>query len=216
MLNIIDRCARFEPCVRLMSAGINGGPMVGLRVLRLLELREHGVSGQVLSEGLAGSRLVQFDQRQRQYVDGWRVSAVCNRKQHSAVDSPVTYDDHPRFSLQFEPRPISFVSGGGSSFGVVSRLLSEVGSGPGGCERQKPDGRSNIAERPSGVGGAASGVGRLPLSAKIGLTLVAAILAWLLQLRGFILAVQGGRYILKGGSYIVAGTALWFSSALLW
>ena len=43
-----------------------------------------------------------------------------------------------------------------------------------------------------------------------------ALVAWLLMLRGFIVAVEGRRHVLKGGGYLVVGCGLWFASALLW
>ena len=108
---------------------------------------------------------------------------------------------------------LSFV---GPRFGVPRRLSRVVSSSSSSGERQQAYERADIAENPSGLRSTLGRIGSLPLSAKIGVTVVLALAAWALITLGFIRLLSRSRYIIEGAGYILIGSASWLSTSLLW
>ena len=101
-------------------------------------------------------------------------------------------------------------------FGFDSRLFRPSCGAKRGGQSEAAYQSAEYAKNPSGEGRGLGGVGGLPLGAKIGGTLIVALTAWLVMLRGFVCLLEGRGYILKGALYILMGCFGWLLSGLFW
>jgi hypothetical protein len=97
--------------------------------------------------------------------------------------------------------------------GSLSRIPSRC---TGSAQREQSYEGTNISKDPAGIGRALASIGGLPLGAKIAGTVVAAIIAWLVMLAGFVRILKSRRDIPQGTAYIALGCAVWLASGLLW
>lgn len=83
-------------------------------------------------------------------------------------------------------------------------------------EREGPDNASYDAEKPRGFGTALSGIRRLPLGAKIGVSVVCSLLAWLIQARAVILVLDGRWSLRQGALQLLLTLPLLIGPGILW
>jgi hypothetical protein len=103
-----------------------------------------------------------------------------------------------------------------SGFGVARSFASIPCGGTSSAKREKSYEGSDVSEDPSRFGRTGGSIGSLPLRAKIGGTVVAALIAWLVMCAGFIRVLKGRRDIVKGAAYIGLGCGVWLLSSALW
>lgn len=157
-------------------------------------------------------------------VDGWRLAGIFYDAS-CGVDVPLAVSEMRRMYNEVAANlglsdALGFVHrvlcGFRSGFGMIGSLLGKESSSDSGSQGEGSNQTAKRAEQPTSVGTALRGIGSLPLSAKVGGTLVFAFLAWLIQVRGFGYLTLGRGNIGKGSLYLASGGLLWLLPIFVW